>query len=408
MPTFTYHARNFKGDNVDGEIVAMSRAGVAEILQQQGLIPIEIMLYEEKFDLKALMNVQITQRRIKAEELSLFCRQMHTMLKAGVPIINALNRLADTARDAQMKKVLLNVIAEISAGHNVNMALRQHPKIFKSIVVNMVEAGEQSGQLDQTFLQLASYYELEDRTAKRLIAATRYPIMVVVAVIAGIMVLNFFVIPAFAKLYANFHSQLPLPSRIIIAISHFLTTYWLPLLGLIVLMIFAFKFYINTEDGRMSWDHLRLNFPVFGKILRKIILARLSRVFTMMLRSGVPLVQCVELLSKTVNNKYVGKLVSTMQEGVERGDTVLQSATRTGLFSKMILQMIAIGEESGTLDDMLDKVADYYEADADYDLSRLSELIQPLLIVIMGAMVLVLALGVFLPMWDMVNFAKGA
>ncbi len=406
MATYSYVARNASGELQSGTLVALTDAGVADILQQQGLIPLEIQPFVEHKTVRDLLKSEITPRRIKVAELSLFCRQMYAMLKAGVPIISSLRRLLETTREKTLRNIIQAVIAEISAGHSLSEALQQHPRVFKPIMISIVDAGEQSGQMEMAFLQLADYFELENRTVKSIKAALRYPVMVLVAVLAGIMVLNFMVIPAFGKIFSGFHTQLPLPTRIIFAVSTFFLNHWLALLLFIVLLVIVLKVYLQSKEGALLRDRLALRLPVLGSLLERIIMARFARVFSMLLSSGVPLVNAVELLSRAVGNLYVGSLLIGMKGSVEKGESLLQAATKTGLFPKMVLQMIAIGEEAGVVDEMMAEVANFYEREVAYDMTKLADLIQPILTVLMGAMVLVLALGVFLPMWNMISFAQ--
>jgi MSHA biogenesis protein MshG len=406
VPVFTYKSRNAAGELQIGSITASTKVGVADLLLQQGLMPIDIQVEQHKSSLKDFLRAEITPKRIKIEELTLFCRQMYTMLRAGVPIMSALRRLLETSRDKSLCKIIQQVVTEIASGRSLSVALQQHPRVFKPLMVSIVEAGEQSGQMEESFLQLSNYFELENETFKKLKAAMRYPMVVIVAVFAGIGVLNFMVIPAFAKIFTSFHKGLPLPTQIIFAVSQFFLSYWWVILIFAILLFFGIKFWLSQPSGRLVWDRIKLKIPVFGHLLNRMIMARFSRVFSMLLHAGVPLVKSVDLLSRAVGNAYVGSVLLQMKESIERGESLEQAATKTDLFPKMIIQMIAIGEEAGAVDDMLQEVARFYDREVAYDMARLADLIQPFLTLIMGGMVLVLALGVFLPMWNMISFVQ--
>jgi MSHA biogenesis protein MshG len=279
--------------------------------------------------------------------------------------------------------------------------------VFGTLFISMISVGENTGQLDQAFRQLSVYLELERETRKRIKQATRYPMFVLIAMGIGLTVINLLVIPAFAKVFAQFHAQLPLPTRVLIATSQLFQDYWW-LMGLMVAgAIYGFIAWTNTEAGALRWDRTKLRLPIVGGLFERIALGRFTRTFAMMYRAGVPLLQTLTINSVSVGNRYIGRAILGMREGVERGEALTRTATASGLFTPLVLQMMAVGEEAGALDDLFVEVADFYEQEVDYDLKQLADAIEPILIVGMGAMVLVLALGVFLPMWDLSAAAKG-
>lgn len=405
MPTYQYEARDNAGKMVKGKMESRSQTAVATDLFKKGLTPISVYQVNTRASLKGLMAFEITPKRVKPDDMIMFCRQMYSLTKAGVPILNSLTRLAETNRSSILKQSLLAVTEKIAAGQSLTSAMSKYPKVFSNVFTSLIEAGEQSGQLETAFEQLAAYFELEQRTKKQIKSATRYPMIVIVTIILAMMIINFFVIPAFAKMFASFNAELPAVTRGLLGMSNFLLSNWPYLLVLVIILVAAWVAYLKTEKGRLRWDYIKLKMPIIGSIVHRVIMARFARVFTMILRSGVPLVHGIGLVSNTIGNAYVAKQMGLIQSGVEKGESLSKTAQESGLFTPISLQMLAVGEEAGAVDEMLLEVADYYEREVDYDLSRLSELIEPIMLIIVGVMVLILALGVFLPMWNMASFA---
>ncbi|HEY6612640.1 MAG TPA: type II secretion system F family protein, partial [Pseudomonas sp.] len=347
------------------------------------------------------------RERVELEELIIFCRQMYSLNKAGVPIIRAIGGLAESTRNPYFREVLQTLRADLEGGTAMAASLGNHPRVFNPLFVSMISVGENTGQLDQAFRQLAGYLEMERETRKRIKQATRYPLFVMIAMSVALAVINLLVIPAFSKVFAQFHAELPLPTRILIGFSEFMQQWWW-LLGMgIAGGIVAFVRWIATEPGALIWDRWKLKLPIVGPIFERIALARFTRTFAMMYRAGLPLLQTLSINSHTVGNRHIGTAITAMREGVERGEALTRGAAASGLFTPLVLQMMAVGEETGALDDLFIEVADFYEQEVDYDLKRLADAIEPILIVAMGIMVLILALGVFLPMWELSAAAKG-
>ncbi|MEO8407401.1 MAG: type II secretion system F family protein, partial [Oxalobacteraceae bacterium] len=266
---------------------------------------------------------------------------------------------------------------------------------------NMVRVGEMTGRLEEVFLRLFAHLEFEREMGERVRTAMRYPSFVMIAMVAAIGVINIFVIPAFAKVYAGFNAQLPLMTRILLTSSQFTVDYWPLMLAAIVAAVFGFKSYLSTTKGLYQWDKLKLRFPIVGTIILKGTLARFARSFALSSKSGVPIVQALNVVAQTVDNTYIASRIEQMRDGVERGESILRTAVVAGVFTPMVLQMIAVGEETGELDDLMDEIAEMYEREVDYALKTLSSQIEPILIVALGILVLILALGIFLPIWDL-------
>lgn len=407
MPQFLYKGRDKSGRAVEGEIEANNADTVALQLQNNGVIPLDISEFKPSVNPLTQLKTRYQQSRpVKLEDVILFSRQMYTLLRAGVPIIRAINGLSETTRNYQFKTALKQIAADLESGYELSRALNQHPHIFTSLFVSMVQVGENTGNMDDAFIQLSDYLDRERETRAQVKSAMRYPMFVLGAISIAMLIINIWVIPTFTKVFSGFGAQLPLPTRILIGVSDFFVAAWPYLLVVLIGAIFATKKYIATEQGRYHLDRLKLKQPVVGDILLRALLARFGRAFSMALRAGVPLVQGLHLVSRAVDNTFIGKKISDMRIGVERGDTLTHTAAGTEMFTPLVLQMLAVGEESGAVDDLLEQVADFYDREVDYDLKSLSSKIEPLMIIVIGFMVLILALGVFLPMWDLINAAK--
>ena len=405
MAIFKYHARDKKGQKQEGQIDASSEEAVATQLLSQGVIPIQIQQIKSK-KTSSIWQKELIPKRVKLEELIAFCRQMYSLLKSGVPIVTAVGHIEKTVRSRVLSVALSQIESDISAGKSLSVSLSKHPKIFSPIFVNMIDAAENSGQLEEAFNQVSIYINLEAMTKKRIKSATRYPIIVISVLLVAFIIVNFFVVPAFTQLYNQFSGQLPLITRLLMGISNFLIRYWYLVLVAVGLLVFLLISFVRSKSGGFMWDHFKLKMYVFGPIIRRILLGRFARVFAMMLKSGVPVTQSLSLVANTMDNQFIKKKLYEMADGVEKGMSLTKMATRADLFPPLVIQMLSVGEESGAVDSLLQEVADYYEREVDYDLARLSDLIEPILLAIMGVLVLFFALAVFLPIWDMINFIR--
>ncbi|MEK6731702.1 MAG: type II secretion system F family protein [Pseudomonadota bacterium] len=406
MATFDYQGRNSQRKLVSGSMDAFSADGVAEKLLTEHITPTSIVERKKTTSLFGFLQGRLIRPHVNAEELETFCRQMYTLTKAGVPIVATLSKLAETMHSKAMVDMLRGAVETISAGQPLSVALKKYPAIFRPVFISIIEAGENSGQLEESFLQLSDYFALELRTIKQIKSATRYPLTVIIVLSLAFAVINFMVIPAFVKLFAQFKAKLPLPTRFLIGMSSVMTHYWpLLLLGIVVIAI-AIRFMLKTPAGKLSWDRWKLKLPIFGPLLHRIILARFARTFAMIIRTGVPLIEGLPLVANVVGNEYIKTRVLAMTISIEAGETLTRTALASHLFTPLVIQMISVGEETGAVDTLLRQVAEFYEREVDYDLKRLGDLIEPVMLVLMAIFVLILALGVFLPMWDMASFAQ--
>ncbi|QKE65511.1 type II secretion system F family protein [Aquipseudomonas campi] len=409
MSQFRYTGRDAQGSKVSGSRESGSADNLASELLAERITPLSIeeQAAQGNDDVLASIKELLRSKRVDLEELIIFCRQMYSLSKAGVPIIRAIGGLGESHRNEYFREVLQAVRSDLEGGVSMAVALHAHPKVFNTLFISMISVGENTGQLDQAFKQLSGYLEMERETRKRIKQATRYPLFVLSAMGVALVVINMFVIPAFAKVFEQFKAELPWPTRLLIGTSEFFQDYWWLLLLLFAGAIYGFIRWTATDAGALKWDQIKLRLPIVGGVFERIALARFTRTFAMMYRAGVPLLQTLSINSASVGNLFIGQAIIGMREGVERGEALTSTASTSGLFTPLVLQMMAVGEETGALDDLFVEVADFYEQEVDYDLKQLADAIEPILIVAMGIMVLVLALGVFLPMWDLASVAKG-
>ncbi len=404
MLTFTYTGRSAAGP-VSGELEGSDASAVAGLLLSRGVTPLNIKATGQAGAAADGSQpdswAHWLKPKIEGLDLMLFSRQLHTLLRSGVPILRALAGLQESSTNATMRSTLGEVRRSLESGIELSMSFAQHARVFDGFYVAMIRVGEMTGRLDEVFMRLFKHLEFEQFMQQQVKAALRYPAFVISAMVAAIGVINLMVVPAFATVFKQFGAKLPWATRVLVASSEFTIAYgWL--VGLILVGGgFALKRWIGTPPGRFAWDHFCLSLPLAGKIVRKATLARMARSFSLALKSGVPIEQALAVVSATVDNAFIAKKIDTMRESVERGDTILRSATATGVFTPVVLQMIAVGEETGSVDELMEEVAELYSSDVQYELRTLSSQLEPILIVFMGVLVLILAMGVFLPIWDL-------
>jgi MSHA biogenesis protein MshG len=405
MPTFAYKARNASSQLVEGVFDGVAAAYVADALIGQGLTPVDIRETSAR-SAKAKSDgiggpSLFGAKKVGHIDLLLFSRQMYTLLKAGVPILRALAGLQEASVNPAMKHVIEDLRESLESGRELSQSLARHPKVFSPFYLSMVRVGESTGLLEDVFYRLFEYLEFERYMREQVKSALRYPMFVMIAMVAAIVVVNIWVIPAFSKVFSSFNQQLPLMTRILLGFSDFMLNYWPHLLGGSILAVVVIRGWLASTSGRYIWDRFSLRIPIAGKILHKAALSRFSRSFALGTRSGVPIMQALTNSANTVGNVYVAGCIEGMRENVERGESLLRASIGAGIFTPVVLQMVSVGEESGAVDDMMDEIGDMYRQEVEYELKTLGQQIEPILIVMLGALVLVLALGIFLPMWDL-------
>ncbi|QEP44842.1 type II secretion system F family protein [Ectothiorhodospiraceae bacterium BW-2] len=409
MPHYGYRARGRGGEMVSGEIEGASVDAVATLLRNQGSTPItitEIELASRGPGLSEWLE-KLNQKRPQLDDLVLFCRQMYSLSKAGVPIIRGISGLIETTQNRVLKAIMDDMRRGLESGRDLATSMAGHSDIFPTLMISMVRVGENTGKLDEAFFQLGNYLEMERETRKRIASALRYPAFVLIAISIALAVVNIYVIPAFSGVFDGMGMDMPWQTKLLITVSDFFVAYWRYMgVGLTLLVVWVI-YYVKTKPGRMMWHKQQLKLPLVGPILHRAALARFARTFSMSSRSGVPIIQTLIVVSQAVDNDYIAEKVLSMRSGIERGDSITNTATQTGMFTPLALQMMSVGEETGAIDDMLSEVADYYQREVEYDVEKLSAAIEPIMLAAVGAIVGVLALGIFLPMWELTGMAKG-
>ena len=404
MPFFAYKARNAQGALVEGVLEDADSSGVANQLFTTGVTPVEIVLTKKtvkRDDSHQGWWEKFSAEKVRSIDVQLFSRQIYTLLKAGVPIMRALAGLQESAINKSFAKILQDIRESLESGRELSAAMYRHPEVFSHFYISMVRVGEMTGKMDEIFLRLFDHLEFERDMRERVKTALRYPMFVMIAMAIAMLVINLFVITTFAKVYAGFNAELPMMTKILIKTSNFTVNFWPLLLVMVVGGAIAFKTYIATAHGAYRWDKFKMRIPIAGKIILKGTMARFARSFALASRSGVPIVQALKVVAKTVDNKYIEGCIEQIRDGVERGESILRTSVATGVFTPVVLQMIAVGEETGEMDNLMEEIAGMYEREVDYELKTLSSKIEPILIVGLGILVLILALGVFLPIWDL-------
>lgn len=405
MPNYKYKGRDKKGQEVEGMIEASSQTNVVMKLASVEVIPISIIMTSSEITVEDLLGKYLGIGQPKLDDLILCMQQLYTLSKAGVPLIRSLRVVSETTTHSGLRSALTDIVISLESGLRLSKALEKHPHIFTTLIIAMIEVGEDSGQLEHSFLQIKEYLESELETRRRIKTALRYPAMVFVAIIVAITIINLIVIPSFSNFFNAFGSQLPLPTRILIGFSDIFVRYgWLLAMFILILTV-GTGLFLKSERGIWWWSYLKLRLPLVGSIVKRTIYARFCRAFSLTVGANVPLLKGFKIVSKVADNAYLEQKIMNMRHHVEKGETLYLAAKNSELFSPIVLQMLAVGEETGEIDSILLDVAHYYEKDVDYDLKRLGDAIEPLLIIIIAMMVLVLALGVFLPMWDISTVA---
>jgi MSHA biogenesis protein MshG len=409
MPFFAYKGRDRAGQAVQGVLEGTDSGAVAGQLFSSGITPIEIKATSApaaRATGPGLLS-RLGEQGITHTDVLLFCRHMHTLLKAGVPIMGALKGLQESTENKTFSRMVQGLRESLDSGHELSVSLARHPQAFSPFYVAMVRVGELTGRLEEVFLRLFSHMEFEKFMRDQVKSAIRYPAFVIITMAVAIVIINIFVIPAFAKIYQGFKTELPFMTKALIAFSNFMVGWWPLMLAALVVAAIGLRQYVGTPGGRMAWDRLKLRIPIAGTIVLKATLARFARSFALAIRSGVPALQALTMVANTVENAFVARRIESMREGVERGDSVLRTALAAGIFTPIVLQMVAVGEETGSLDDLMTEIADMYQREVEYDLKSIASQIEPILVVFLGVLVLILALGVFLPLWDLGTAALG-
>jgi type IV pilus assembly protein PilC len=401
MPIFEYKAINDLGKTVTGTMEAGYPGAVSEYLSKQNYMPLKII---EK---KGRGIVFSLRRKVKREEVITFTKQMVTLLKAGVPIISSLEALSEQTDNPTLKETINRIREDLEAGSNFSNSLSKYPDVFNELYVNTVRAGETGGVLDQVLFRLGSLMTYEEEIKSKLKGAIRYPIIVITLMIVAFTILMTFVVPKFVDVFAQAGAELPLPTKILLNTSNVIKNYWYLVFGTIFALIILFFVYVKTPSGKIVWDRVKLKFPVFGSLFLKTSMSRFAHMFETLNKSGLPILQTLEIVSKTIGNAYIGRELEKVGQNIEKGRGISKPLQESKLFPPLVIRMIAVGEQSGALDEMLKNVSEHYDSEVNYMIENLVALIEPMLTVSIGAMVLLLALGIFLPMWNIMSAARG-
>jgi MSHA biogenesis protein MshG len=404
MPVYQYRGRDAQGKAVTGRLDAVSESAAADQLMSRAVIPLELneTKPQREFNLDTLFR-----GKVGLDELQIFTRQMYSLTRSGIPILRAIAGLGESTHSKRMKEALRDISEQLTSGRPLSSAMNHHPDVFDALFVSMVHVGENTGKLEDAFIQLSGYIEREQETRRRIKAAMRYPIFVLIAVALAMVVLNIMVIPKFADMFSRFGADLPWATKLLIGTSNFFVNYWYLLLAGLGAMFIGIRYWHNSEKGEKQWDEWKLKIPAVGSIIERSTLSRYCRSFSMMLSAGVPMTQALSLVADAVDNAYMHDRIVGMRRGIESGDSMLRVSNQSQLFTPLVLQMVAVGEETGQIDQLLNDAADFYEGEVDYDLKNLTAKLEPILIGIVAVIVLILALGIYLPMWDMLNAVKG-
>jgi MSHA biogenesis protein MshG len=406
---YSYKGRAPTGELVSGQLDGDTADVVASRLLSGGITPIDITALMGTQSEAALGNLgrRLGLGKPKLTDLVLFSRQMYTITKSGIPLLRGMRGLMASTHNVVMREALQDIVGSLESGRELSASFARHPELFPTLYVNLVRVGESTGTLESAFQRLAEYLAKDADIQERVKSAMRYPMIVTIAIAVAMGILTTFVIPHFAPLFRSLGNNIPLPTRIIIATSNFALHEWYVVLGGLAITIAVVRRYVRTEKGRYEWDRLKLRLPGIGGLTHEAILARISRSLSISLTAGMPMIQTLKLIAQSSGNEYMSERVLRLCATVERGDSLSRAAATVGMFPPLVLQMMEVGEETGELPDLMEEVAGYYDREVDHALKNLSAAIEPVLIVTVGGMVLVLALGVFLPMWNMIGSATG-
>ena len=408
MSRYAWRGRDARGELAQGTIEADHAGAVAEQLIAIGVTPLVIEVRQETAAVApATLWEALRTPPVNGEDLLVFSRQMYTLQKSGVPILRALAGLQASTPKRSLISLIADLRQSLDQGRELAVAMARHPTVFDGFYVAMIRVGEMTGRLTESFARLADHIEFELDVRSRIKQALRYPTMVMAAIGVALVVVNLFVIPAFASVFASFKAELPLLTRMLLGLSAWMVRWWYLLGAAGIGGVWALKAWLATPDGRYRWDRAKLQLPIAGPIVLKATLARFARSFAMASKSGVPIARAMTVVAQTVDNAWVGARIERMRDGIERGESLSRCAAASGVFTPVVLQMIAVGEETGEIETLLIEIAEMYERETGYAIKGLSSAIEPVLLTVIGVFVLLLALGIFLPLWNLGQAARG-
>ena len=400
MPTFVYSARNLAGDITNGEVELKTREEVVGYLRRQKLIPVKV---DEK---RSALNLQFGSG-VTMRDIVIFTRQFATMINSGLPLVQSLDILAKQTENKAFQRVISDVLGDVESGNTLADSMRKHPKVFTDLYTNMVAAGEAGGILDTILLRLATFLEKNDALRRKIKGAMIYPGVILTVAIGAVAILLIFVIPTFQTMFAAAGVPLPLPTRIVIGASAFLQAYWWALIGGIIAFVVALRAYYKTDSGQLVLDSLMLKMPILGDLLRKGAVARFTRTLGTLVSSGVSILDGLEITARTAGNRVIHDAVMMSRASIAGGETISEPLRKTAVFPPMVVQMINVGEQTGGLDEMLSKIADFYDEEVDAAVEALLAAMEPIMIVVLGTVVGGMIVAMYLPIFDMINAVQG-
>jgi type IV pilus assembly protein PilC len=404
--TFTYKVRDRQGKLVEGALEADNAQLVVAKLREMGYVPLDIKQKNAKSSLSRDVSIPGLTNRVKLKDVAVFSRQFATMINSGLSLLRALHILAEQTENKALANVASQVRIDVEKGSSLSAALARHPKVFNRLYVSMVRAGETGGVLDSVLLRLATTIEKQVELRRKVKSAMTYPAVVAVLVLCIVTAMLLFIIPMFEDLYVQLGGTLPAPTQVLINLSKFARKFWFLIFGVEIGAVVAFRKWIATDEGRKRWDAIKLRVPVFGGLVRKTALARFSRTLSALVRSGVPILESLDIVADTCGNHVVSTAVLDTQAAVKQGEPLARPLEQHPVIPPMVVQMMAVGEETGALDEMLDKIADFYDQEVEATVDALTSLIEPLLIVVMGVCVGGMVISLYLPMFNIIKLIK--
>jgi len=403
MPqAYDYKVRDRTGTLVTGQMAGDSETLVLQRLREMGMTPVQV----KKASSGLKMEINLRPGRVKLKQIAVFCRQFATMVNSGLPILRALSILTDQTENKELAKVLVQARTDVENGSSLSAAMGKHPKAFNNLFISMIKAGETGGVLDDVLLSLADQIEKEVELRRQIKSAMTYPVVVVALVMLILGAMLLFVVPQFETIYKDLGGQLPLPTRILLGVSSAFRNYWYIVALLAGIASFLFRRYKRTDAGRARVDAAKIRIPVFGPLFHKVALARFSSTLAMLLRAGVPILQALDNVKETVNNQVIAAAVEDVKTSVREGESIAKPLAKHKVFPPMVVQMLAVGEETGAVDTMLDKVAEFYNNEVTATVDALTSLIEPLLIAIIGGCVGAAVIALYMPMFNIINLIK--
>lgn len=403
MPIYLFEGRSSDGKPVTGKRLSQSIDSLIDLLSKEGITPIKITPEEKSTEVLLTIKDKYFKRKVTPEQLSMFIRQMYTLYKSGVSLTAAIRQLSQTTENSSLSEALNGVVQSLEGGKDLANAMSQYPTIFTPIVISMIGVGQNTGRLDEAFLDLHEYLELETSAIKQVKTILRYPTLVMVALFCAAIIICVFVIPTFARVFAQANIPLPAITQALITVSQFVLHYWIFIVIALSIMIGSIYHYLHTPQGTYELDKYQLRLPGIGSLLRRVLLLRFAQSFSVVVKSGIPMVEGLGLVAQSIQNEYGKREIQKMQLEIQHGKSLTQAAMSVSLFTPLEIQMLSVSDETGELTSILEHLAAFYQREVSYSMKKLGDIIEPLLILGVSILVLGLALAVYLPIWNLIK-----